>query len=85
MHTFFRSGSLLFSAVSILFLSLLASGCKPMCPIPTCEVRMVHRHGKAEYRGSKWYKKQNPRIGEKLPKPTKEGTEPHNDKSQMRK
>jgi len=85
MHTLFRSGSLLFCAVFLLFLSLFASGCKPRCPIPSCEVRMVHRHGKGEFRGSKWYKKQNPRIGEKLPKPTKEGTKPHNGKSQMRK
>ncbi|HSI90236.1 MAG TPA: hypothetical protein VK927_03925 [Adhaeribacter sp.] len=56
-----------------------------MCPIPSCEVRMVHRHGKGEYRGSKWYKKQNPRIGEKLPKPTKDGVTPHKDESKMRK
>jgi len=46
---------------------------------------MVHRHGKGEFRGSKWYKKQNPKIGEKLPKPTIDGTKPHNDKSKMRK
>ncbi|MFC5270220.1 hypothetical protein ACFPIB_06340 [Adhaeribacter terreus] len=56
-----------------------------MCPISSCEVRMVHRHGKGEFRGSKWYKKQNPRIGEKLPKPTKDGVDPHNDESKMRK
>ncbi|WP_210464929.1 MULTISPECIES: hypothetical protein [Rufibacter] len=32
---------------------------------------MVHRHGEGEYRGMPWYKKQNPRIGEKLPKNSK--------------
>ena len=74
-----------FTVISLTFLTVLSSGCKPMCPIPSCEVRMVHRHGKGEYRGSKWYKKQNPRIGEKLPKPTKDGVTPHKDESKMRK
>ncbi|QHL86377.1 hypothetical protein GU926_02525 [Nibribacter ruber] len=32
---------------------------------------MVHRHGEQEFRGMPWYKKQNPRIGEKLDKPSK--------------
>ena len=33
---------------------------------------MVHRHGEQEFRGMPWYKKQNPRIGEKLDKPSKQ-------------
>ncbi|WP_378016591.1 hypothetical protein [Adhaeribacter terreus] len=74
-----------FSLIILAFSGLLFSSCKPMCPISSCEVRMVHRHGKGEFRGSKWYKKQNPRIGEKLPKPTKDGVDPHNDESKMRK
>ena len=81
----FKTRPALFTLLSLAFFSLLGSGCKPMCPITSCEVRMVHRHGKGEFRGSKWYKKQNPRIGEKLPKPTKDGVDPHNDQSKMRK
>ncbi len=52
--------------------SILAASCRPACPINSCQTRMVHRHGEGEYRGMPWYKKQNPRIGEKLPKPSKE-------------
>ena len=85
MRFSFKIRPVLFCVISLAFFILMASGCKPMCPIESCHVRMVHRHGKAEFRGSKWYKKQNPKIGEKLPKPTQEGTEPHNDKSKMRK
>ncbi|KAA9346173.1 hypothetical protein [Adhaeribacter soli] len=85
MPQLFSSRPVLLSTLLILFSGFLFQSCTPMCPIPSCEVRMVHRHGKGEFRGSKWYKKQNPRIGEKLPKPTKDGVEPHNDNSQMRK
>lgn len=81
--TKFRPAFLSLSCLA--FVSLFAVSCKPMCPIASCEVRMVHRHGKGEFRGSKWYKKQNPKIGEKLPKPTIDRVEPHNDKSRMRK
>jgi hypothetical protein len=48
------------------------SSCKPSCPINSCQTRMVHRHGEQEFRGMPWYKKQNPRIGEKLDKPSRE-------------
>ena len=85
MRLFSRSGLIQICAVSLLLLGFSASGCKPMCPIPNCNVRMVHLHGKAEYRGSRWYKKQNPHIGEKLPKATVDRVQPHNDKSRMRK
>lgn len=47
------------------------AACKPSCPINSCQTRMVHRHGEQEFRGMPWYKKQNPRIGEKLDKPSK--------------
>src|SRR5690606_17226841 len=35
----------------------------PLCPIPSCHVRKVHRHNKGVYRGQPWFKKQNPRVG----------------------
>ncbi len=47
-------------------------GCKPMCPIESCKTRMVHPHSGQEFRGMPWYKKQKPRIGEKLKKPSKD-------------
>ncbi|MBA9077382.1 hypothetical protein FHS90_002095 [Rufibacter quisquiliarum] len=50
----------------------LFSSCMPKCPINSCQTRMVHRHGEQQFRGMPWYKKQNPRIGEKLPKKSKE-------------
>jgi hypothetical protein len=85
MQFSFNSRPVLFSAFLIAFLAFGQFGCKPMCPIVNCNVRMVHLHGKAEYRGSKWYKKQNPHIGQKLPKSTQDGVAPHNDHSRMRK
>ncbi|MFT2011055.1 hypothetical protein ACMA1I_20465 [Pontibacter sp. 13R65] len=39
-----------------------------MCPISSCQVRMVHPHGEHQFRGQPFYKKQNPKMGEKLPK-----------------
>ena len=53
-------------------IAISLSSCKPSCPINSCQTRMVHRHGEQEFRGMPWYKKQNPRIGEKLDKPSKE-------------
>jgi len=75
----------LFVLLCLGFSGTMFSSCKPRCPISSCEVRFVHRHGKGEFRGSKWYKKQNPKIGEKLPKTNKDGVAPHNDASKMRK
>jgi hypothetical protein len=40
----------------------------PLCPIPSCHVRKVHNHSKGTYRGQRWWQKQNPRVGENLPK-----------------
>ncbi|GAA4297851.1 hypothetical protein GCM10023183_05880 [Nibribacter koreensis] len=57
--------------MALLAASLFTS-CKAACPINSCQTRMVHRHGEQEFRGMPWYKKQNPRIGEKLDKPSKE-------------
>ena len=60
----------------VFFLSFTA--CKPACPIYSCHIRKQHLHGKKEYRGQPILKKQNPRIGEKLPK----GNPQDNQKSQ---
>ncbi|MBF9253578.1 hypothetical protein I2I11_09770 [Pontibacter sp. 172403-2] len=62
-------------------LAATATSCKPACPIAACQVRMVHRHGEDEFRGQPIWKKQNPRIGEKLPKPSQENTSSRNNKS----
>ena len=72
---------LLFSA-ALLFLTV--SSCKPLCPITSCQVRMEHLHGEQEFRGQPIYKKQNPKIGEKLPKQKGEVHKRTNDKSQRK-
>lgn len=51
-----------------LFLSAGVSSCMPACPVNSCHVRKQHLHGKKKYRGQPIWKKQNPRIGERLPK-----------------
>lgn len=56
------------------------SSCKT-CPIPSCHVRMVHAHGEDEFRGQPFWKKQNPKIGEKLPKRSNEKRVPRSNKS----
>ncbi|MBD1396117.1 hypothetical protein H9Q13_02975 [Pontibacter sp. JH31] len=72
----------LLTLFSIALLLLLFSSCKPLCPISSCQVRMVHRHGgEEEFRGMPFYKKQNPKIGESLPKQTGEVRKRTNDKS----
>ena len=55
---------LLFSVL----LSVGISSCMPACPVNSCHVRKQHLHGKKKYRGQPIWKKQNPRIGERLPK-----------------
>ncbi|WP_026464546.1 hypothetical protein [Adhaeribacter aquaticus] len=44
------------------------TSCKPACPIFSCHTRKVHIHGGKEFRGQPIWKKQNPHIGEKMPK-----------------
>ena len=75
------------SALTLLVVltSALAFSCRPTCPIAACQTRMVHRHGEGEYRGMPWYKKQNPRVGEKLQKPSKEMKEEMEGKSSQKK
>lgn len=41
------------------------------CPIDKCSTRKVHCHGDFKYRGSPWYKNQNPKVGQGV-KPIKE-------------
>jgi hypothetical protein len=54
--------------VLVLLISFIAllSACKPACPIQSCHIRKVHLHGKKQFRGQPLWKKQNPRIGEKM-------------------
>jgi hypothetical protein len=52
--------------ILFLFFITLLSACKPACPIQSCHTRKVHLHGKKQYRGQSIWKKQNPRIGEKM-------------------
>jgi hypothetical protein len=57
----------LFLFLIITAFSFSVSSCKPRCPISSCHVRMVHAHGgEKEYRGQPIYKKQNPKMGEKI-------------------
>lgn len=52
-------------AILLVFVTLF-SACKPACPIQSCHTRKVHLHGKKQFRGQPLWKKQNPRIGEKM-------------------
>ncbi len=67
--------------LSLFLLSLGMYSCKPRCPIYSCQVRMLHRHGEQEFRGVPVYKKQNMKMGEKMPRQTGEKADRHNDKS----
>ncbi|GAB3531787.1 hypothetical protein GCM10027443_14640 [Pontibacter brevis] len=67
--------------VLIAFFSATLFSCKPACPIASCQVRMVHPHGEQEFRGQPIWKKQNPKMGQKLPKTSKETVPNRNDKS----
>ncbi|PTX20258.1 hypothetical protein C8N40_103335 [Pontibacter mucosus] len=58
--------------LSLALLSASLVSCKPACPIGPCQVRMEHIHGDTEYRGQPIWKKQNPRVGEKLDKVSQE-------------
>ncbi|OKL41564.1 hypothetical protein [Pontibacter flavimaris] len=60
--------------LGIALLSASLVSCKPACPIGPCQVRMEHIHGDQEYRGQPIWKKQNPKIGEKLDPVSQEKT-----------
>jgi hypothetical protein len=61
----------LLSFIVLAIMLLTFTSCKT-CPITSCHVRMVHAHGEDEFRGQPFWKKQNPKIGEKLPKRSQE-------------
>lgn len=69
---------LLFLGIALIFSTL--TSCKT-CPIYSCHVRMVHAHGEDQFRGQPIWKKQNPKIGEKLPKASKEKAPARKNKS----
>ncbi len=51
----------------VLFWALL-SGCSAyhLCPVPSCQVKMLHAHNGVTFRGQPWWrlKKQNPKVGQ---------------------
>lgn len=51
---------------------VLLSSCRSACPIASCDVRKVHHHSGKIYRGQPIWKKQNPHIGEGIPRNIKE-------------
>jgi hypothetical protein len=65
-------------ATGLVFIGI--TSCKT-CPIDACHVRMKHAHGDDEFRGQPIWKKQNPKIGEKLPKRSVEKSAPKHNKS----
>ncbi|WP_299821978.1 hypothetical protein [uncultured Pontibacter sp.] len=66
--------------IGIAFALAFLSSCKT-CPIYSCKVRMVHAHGEQQFRGQPIWKKQNPKVGEKLPKASKEKAPTKSNKS----
>ncbi|WP_157593649.1 hypothetical protein [Pontibacter actiniarum] len=60
--------------LSLALTSATVISCKPTCPIASCHVRMVHPHGTQEFRGQPFWKKQNPKMGEKMDKTSQEKT-----------
>ncbi|MHA6247900.1 hypothetical protein ACXYMU_08205 [Pontibacter sp. CAU 1760] len=71
----------LLSFLLLTFISVSLFSCKPACPIYSCQVRMVHPHGTEEFRGRPFWKKQNPKMGEKLDKVSQEKAARRNNKS----
>jgi len=69
----------MFTNISRIFICLsfvLIQSCKPACPINSCHIRKQHLHGKGVYRGQPLWKKQNPKIGQGLPrKPARDNQE----------
>ncbi|WP_146153513.1 hypothetical protein [Adhaeribacter arboris] len=64
---FFPNRLGLFLVVCFLFF-----GCRPACHIASCDVRKVHHHGGKIYRGQPIWKRQNPHIGQGIPRNIKE-------------
>ncbi len=55
-------------ALFCLLLTLMSSSCAvhSLCPIPGCQVRLLHAHNGVTFRGQPWWKpkKQNPKVGQ---------------------
>lgn len=50
--------------VAVLFQASCAA--HKLCPIPGCQVRMLHSHNGVTFRGQPWWRqKQNPKVGQK--------------------
>jgi hypothetical protein len=61
------------SKIQIIIISLLlvaGTSCHLLlkrCKIKSCHIRTIHIHRGVEFRGSPWYKNQNPKTGEGFP------------------
>ncbi|QMU28606.1 hypothetical protein [Adhaeribacter radiodurans] len=64
------------------FLLVVLVGCRPACPIASCSVRKVHHHSGKIYRGQPIWKRQNPHIGQGIPRDTKENPQHNRKKNQ---
>lgn len=59
-----------FKVLVVCLVLLMATGCHiflKRCPIKSCQIRTIHIHKGVEFRGSPWYKNQNPKTGEGFP------------------
>ena len=64
---------------------LFFQSCKPACPINSCHTRKQHIHGKKVYRGQPIWKKQNPKIGQGLPRKPAQDNQETQKKAQKKK
>jgi len=71
--------------VILIFSFLLIVSCKPACPINSCHTRKQHIHGKKVYRGQPLWKKQNPKIGQGLPRKPAQDNQETQKKAQKKK
>lgn len=60
-----KSG-LIYLLFVLLLLGSSSCGVHKLCPIPGCQVRMLHSHNGVTFRGQPWWrmKKQNPKVGQ---------------------
>lgn len=56
--------------IGFLLVLQVLSACSPykLCPIPGCQVHMLHAHSGVTFRGQPWWriKKQNPKVGQEF-------------------
>jgi len=64
---------------------ILLLSCKPACPINSCHIRKQHLHGKKVYRGQPLWKRQNPKIGQGLPRKPQQDNQETQKKAQKKK